>query len=61
VGVAYVEWILGDGRTAQRTGGHSIRHSYARPGRYTVTALITDHAGNEVAETATVRVVNRRR
>jgi len=60
-GIAYVDWTLGDGQSARSLGARSIRHTYARPGRYAVTAVITDRGGNEVIETARLRILKPRR
>ena len=45
-------WDLGDGSTAE---GVDVEHTYAAPGRYTVTLTVVDDAGNEA--TATHEVV----
>lgn len=45
-----VSWTWGDGATARSAGKEraSASHSYTRPGIYTVTASVSDRAGNSV-------------
>ena len=48
------EWTFGDGTTAT---GASVDHAYGESGTYEVTLTVTDSAGNEDTDTATVEVV----
>jgi hypothetical protein len=47
-------WQLGDGSSA---AGTLIAHRYARPGRYTLHATVSDRAANAATATRSVRVV----
>ena len=51
-------WEFGDGKTAV---GASVRHTYTRRGRYTVTVMQTDALGDRTIARATVTVVRRAR
>ena len=51
--IAAYEWSFGDGRTGR---GHTINHSYARPGTVRVTLRITDSAGNWTYASRTLTV-----
>ncbi|WP_027007636.1 PKD domain-containing protein [Conexibacter woesei] len=54
LGWATIDWDFGDGQTA---GGARVSHTYAAAGTYTVTATLTDAAGNTDPATATRTVV----
>lgn len=57
-GVAKVVVHWGDGSTLHvRFGTHHVSHSYKRPGRYRVTLVITDRAGNVTRIVKYVKVV----
>jgi PKD domain-containing protein len=51
-------WRFGDGKSAT---GASVRHAYARPGRYRVTVTQADAAGGTATATAEIRIVKRAR
>ena len=52
--IASYEWDFGDGANAS---GESVTHAYDENGTYDVTLTVTDSAGNEHTDTATVEVV----
>jgi hypothetical protein len=57
-GVARVVIRWGDGTTTQlRRGTHQISHAYRRSGRYRITVLVTDRAGNLTRLNGKLRVV----
>jgi hypothetical protein len=47
-------WTLGDGASGS---GARVAHRYSRPGRYTITASVSDRAGNSTSARRSVRVV----
>jgi hypothetical protein len=49
-------WSFGDGASA---GGRSVRHVFARPGRYTVSVTQADAAGGASTATATIAIAAR--
>lgn len=51
--IASYEWEFGDEAT---TTGATVDHAYAENGTYTVALTVTDEAGNNATETATVNV-----
>jgi PKD domain len=53
-GVATVRLQWGDGTSAELSRGRA--HAYRRPGRYTVSVIVTDRAGNQTKVTSTVRI-----
>lgn len=53
-------WSFGDGSSVVSGPGYgyaSVFHSYAKPGSYTVTLVVTDSAGNQATSTGTVDVM----
>jgi PKD domain len=58
-GVASVIVKWGDGATARI--GQVAAHAYARQGRYAVTVIVTDRAGNAVRLSRRIRIAARRR
>ncbi|MFB6255919.1 MAG: PKD domain-containing protein, partial [Haloplanus sp.] len=53
VGIESYEWDFGDGTTAT---GAEVTHAFDALGTYEVTLTVTDAAGNEATDTATVTV-----
>jgi PKD domain len=51
-------WRFGDGKSAT---GASVRHAFARPGRYKVTVTQADAAGGTATGSAAIRIVRRAR
>jgi hypothetical protein len=47
-------WTLGDGSSASQA---QVQHRYSRPGRYTLTAAVSDLTGNSTSTSSSVRVV----
>ena len=56
VGIINYEWDFGDGTTAT---GRTSTHIYLDPGTYSVTLTVTDKAGNNATESATITVLMR--
>jgi hypothetical protein len=57
-GVAKVVIRWGDGESSQvRAGTHRVGHVYRRTGRYRITVIVTDKAGNATKLVAMLRVV----
>jgi len=57
-GIAKLVVLWGDGTIAPlATGSHRSFHTYSRPGRYQITAVVTDRAGNVTRVLAHVRVI----
>ncbi|WP_157758287.1 Ig-like domain-containing protein [Cystobacter fuscus] len=50
-------WDFGD--ASPQASGASASHTYAAPGRYTVTLTVTDAFSTSVSETSTVEILNR--
>ncbi|HLY47589.1 MAG TPA: PKD domain-containing protein, partial [Solirubrobacteraceae bacterium] len=56
-GVAKVVIRWGDGSTLRlKPGAHSAAHAYRRSGRYRITLLVTDRAGNQARVTLKLSV-----
>jgi hypothetical protein len=53
-GIAKVSVKWGDGKSAQI--GHGKYHVYTRPGRYKISAIVADRAGNVTTVTQTIRI-----
>jgi PKD domain len=53
-GVASAQLKWGDGTSSKIS--HNKAHAYARPGRYTVTVIVADRAGNKTKVTSSIRI-----
>jgi PKD domain len=57
-GVKRLRISFGDGTPSVRVrSGHTVRHRYRRPGRYTVTLVVSDVAGNRTKKRTRIRIV----
>lgn len=56
-GIAYVNWYFGDGGAAYSAAANgAARHTYSKPGTYTLIAIVTDKHGNELKKVSSVTV-----